>query len=123
MILKLNEQVRNRFPEINVILIQINRVKIQKMDEKLEKIKLEIVKKVRDENEIKSLKDQPTVKTYREFFWKIGIDPTKIRPASEALIRRILAGKTIPKINTLEMPTIWLPSRPKSHLLLLIQMD
>jgi DNA/RNA-binding domain of Phe-tRNA-synthetase-like protein len=31
----------------------------------------------------------------------LGIDPTKIRPASEALIRRILRGREIPRINTL----------------------
>ena len=28
-----------------------------------------------------------------------GIDPTKIRPAAEALVRRILAGTPIPRIN------------------------
>ena len=33
--------------------------------------------------------------------WRIGIDPTKNRPAAEALIRRILAGKNLPCINTL----------------------
>jgi len=32
-------------------------------------------------------------------FWKVGIDPTKIRPAAEALVRRILAGKPLPTIN------------------------
>jgi DNA/RNA-binding domain of Phe-tRNA-synthetase-like protein len=40
------------------------------------------------------------MRKYRDFFWKIDIDPTKIRPASEALIRRILQGKQIPQINT-----------------------
>ena len=101
MILKINKQLRNSFPNINIVLIQINGVKIKKTDEKLEKIKFEVMKNVRDEHEINSLKDNPTVKAYRKFFWKIGIDPTKIRPAAEALIRRILVGKTIPNINTL----------------------
>jgi len=32
-------------------------------------------------------------------FWKVGIDPTKIRPAAQALVRRILAGKPLPTIS------------------------
>jgi DNA/RNA-binding domain of Phe-tRNA-synthetase-like protein len=31
----------------------------------------------------------------------VGIDPTKNQPAAEALIRRILGGRTIPRVNTL----------------------
>ncbi|MFH0748736.1 MAG: phenylalanine--tRNA ligase beta subunit-related protein [Candidatus Bathyarchaeota archaeon] len=34
-------------------------------------------------------------------FWRIGVDPTKSRPAAEALIRRILRGGSLPTINTL----------------------
>ena len=101
MILNIDKQLRNNFPEINVNLIQINDVKIKKINEQLEKVKIEIIKNVRNKYEINSLKDQHTVKVYRNFFWKIGIDPTKIRPAAEALIRRVVAGKAIPKINTL----------------------
>jgi DNA/RNA-binding domain of Phe-tRNA-synthetase-like protein len=101
MILKIDKQLRNNFPDINVILIQINDVKIKNIDDQLEKNKVKIIKNIRRKYEINSLKDQPTIKTYREFFWKIGIDPTRIRPAAEALIRRIVAGKPIPKINTL----------------------
>ena len=40
------------------------------------------------------------IRGLRDFYWRIGIDPTKTRPASEALIRRILK-KDIPWINTL----------------------
>jgi len=43
----------------------------------------------------------PIFRTYRDFFWEIDIDPTKTRPASEALVRRVLQGKTLPTINTL----------------------
>ena len=47
-----------------------------------------------------SLKDIPVFRAYRDFFWGVNIDPTKVRPASEALIRRILLDKPIPKIST-----------------------
>ncbi|MGC8962010.1 MAG: B3/B4 domain-containing protein, partial [Candidatus Bathyarchaeia archaeon] len=47
------------------------------------------------------MKDEPIFRAYRDFFWKIGVDPTKVRPAAEALVRRALLGKPIPTINTL----------------------
>ena len=49
--------------------------------------------------EISELKNNPIAKAYRSFYWRIGIDPTKTRPAGEALVRRVLRRGTIPKIN------------------------
>jgi DNA/RNA-binding domain of Phe-tRNA-synthetase-like protein len=47
------------------------------------------------------LKDNQIFRAYRDFFWKVKVDPTKTRPASEALMRRILRGNPLPTINTL----------------------
>jgi len=46
-----------------------------------------------------SLKDHPTVRALRDFYWRMGVDPTKVRPSSEALARRFLTNNNIPKIN------------------------
>lgn len=48
---------------------------------------------------LNELKDDPIIAAFRSFYWRIGIDPTKQRPASEALLRRILQGNVIPSIN------------------------
>jgi DNA/RNA-binding domain of Phe-tRNA-synthetase-like protein len=55
---------------------------------------------VRSSVQLEALKDDPILRAYRDFFWKSGIDPTKTRPASEALIRRILRGNALPAINS-----------------------
>jgi len=55
---------------------------------------------VRASVQLEALKDDPILRAYRDFFWKAGIDPTKTRPASEALIRRILRGNQLPAINS-----------------------
>jgi len=47
---------------------------------------------------LKDLKNEPVIRAYRDFYWRIGIDPTKTRPASEALVRRVLRG-SFPRIN------------------------
>jgi DNA/RNA-binding domain of Phe-tRNA-synthetase-like protein len=67
----------------------------------LEELKTVIVEEVKSKYNLESLKDVPIFRAYRDFFWRAGIDPTKVRPAAEALIRRILANKPVPTINTL----------------------
>lgn len=45
------------------------------------------------------LLSDPRVKALRGFLWRMGIDPTKVRPSSEALARRVIRGKPLPSIN------------------------
>ena len=101
MSLKIDPELNSRFSDLTALTLQVKNVKIQKRDAELEKFKLEIIKQVRREYNLDEVKDQPIFRSYRDFFWRIGIDPTKIRPAAEALIRKILAGKNLPCINTL----------------------
>jgi len=37
----------------------------------------------------------------RELYRKFGIDPTRVRPSSEALLRRMKKGEPLPRINSL----------------------
>ena len=43
--------------------------------------------------------DIPGVAEARSLFHKLGVDPTKTRPSSEALLRRVLQGKGLPSVN------------------------
>jgi len=99
--LKIDSELKTCFPDLNVLTFHIKGVQIQKKGVELEKFKVEVMRQVRNDYSLDSVKDHPTFRAYRDFFWSIKIDPTKIRPAAEALIRRILAGKTLPCINTL----------------------
>lgn len=101
MVLKIDVQLKTRFPELKVLTCEIEGVKVEKRNVELEKFQNEITKQVREQYDLESLKNLSTFRAYRDFFWRVGIDPTKNRPAAEALIRRILGGKTIPSINTL----------------------
>ncbi|MFC0238781.1 B3/B4 domain-containing protein [Fictibacillus phosphorivorans] len=44
--------------------------------------------------------DYPGVTEYRKVFKSLAIDPSRYRPASEALLRRVLSGKDLPPINS-----------------------
>jgi len=83
------------FPGIYLSTREVN-VEVRQsrsLDEQVAKIKTSIG------YTLENLKDNQIVRAFRDFYWKIGIDPTKIRPASEALVRRILSGSSLPMIN------------------------
>lgn len=101
MSLKIDSELKIHFPELTALTVDIDGVNIRKKAPELENFKLEVMRHIRNEYTLDSVKDLPTFRAYRTFFWSIGIDPTKTRPAAEALTRRILAGKTLPCINTL----------------------
>ncbi len=48
-----------------------------------------------------TLAEHPTVAAVRRLFRQAGCDPTRYRPASEALLRRLLKGQEIPPIHPL----------------------
>ena len=101
MSFKIGTQVKTRFPELTVLTCNIKDVKVEKRSIELEKFKNEIMEQVKEKYDLESLKNLSTFRAYRDFFWRVGIDPTKIRPAAEALIRRVLGGRSIPHINSL----------------------
>ncbi len=59
----------------------------------------QLIEKLLSEYSIERLKEHPIIRAYRDFYWRLGIDPTKTRPSSEALLRRVLRTKTMPLIN------------------------
>ncbi|BDC19596.1 phenylalanine--tRNA ligase beta subunit-related protein [Acidianus sp. HS-5] len=65
-----------------------------KLDEEMRK-----VEEMYSQEDPEKLKLNPVVRAYRDFYWKIGIDPTKVRPAGEALRRRINRNGKLPRIN------------------------
>ncbi len=54
---------------------------------------------LRAEYSLDRLKDEANSRAYRDFYWRLGIDPTKQRPAAEALARRLLRGESLPRVN------------------------
>jgi DNA/RNA-binding domain of Phe-tRNA-synthetase-like protein len=82
-------------------IAEFSQVKVVSDLSSLKNIEKEIFQEIHSKYTIDNLKNDPKIRAYRDFFWKWKIaDPTKVRPASEALIRRILLNKKLWKINT-----------------------
>ncbi|MEM4310960.1 MAG: phenylalanine--tRNA ligase beta subunit-related protein [Nitrososphaerales archaeon] len=94
--IKIDRGVKEKYPELYLGI----RVIVAEVREKGYDYYKEIEKfKERIKFNLENIKDHPTIRALRDFYWKIGLDPTKIRPSSEALLRRFLRDNTIPRIN------------------------
>jgi len=93
-------EVSTKFPDLAICLGTMQGVKVEEKNERISRLKRIVSDEVRARFRIETLKDHPTVRAYRDFYWKLGIDPTKTRPAGEALLRRVLHGRDLPTIST-----------------------
>lgn len=71
------------------------KVKVEQSPEELRRE----VESIKEEIKGEDLTRNPVVRAYREFYWRIGLDPTKVRPSGEALRRRLINGRDFPFIN------------------------
>ena len=75
-------------------------VKVGRHATEIGRLKQSIIAKIRQNYKVELLKDDSTVRAYRDLYWSLGIDPTKTRPSGEALLRRVLHGNDIPSISS-----------------------
>jgi DNA/RNA-binding domain of Phe-tRNA-synthetase-like protein len=102
--LKIDSSLLQEFPGLRAYLVRIFEVNIASSSAKVQilgSLVSEVTTSILQKYDLEKLKDIPIFRTYRDFFWLVGIDPTKTRPAAEALTRRILSGKPFPRINIL----------------------
>jgi DNA/RNA-binding domain of Phe-tRNA-synthetase-like protein len=60
-----------------------------------------VVEQVRAKMQMETLSTHPTLAALRKLFKAAGCDPTRYRPSSEALLRRLLKGEDMPVISPL----------------------
>ena len=97
-ILQLNCQ--EEIPGFAVGLALIKDIQVTKTNSSIQGLKTQIITEAKSKFVLGQLKDDPIIRAYRDFYWRIiKIDPTKIRPAGEALLRRILQDHQLPIIS------------------------
>ncbi len=100
--LDFSDNFKSKYPELYVPYSIVQNVRVSIEDNpKFAALLSDITRKIQNKFTLDNLKEDVLVRKYRGFFWQLNIDPTKIRPASEALIRRVLAKKPFPKISNL----------------------
>ncbi len=95
-----DSQVSSKFPKLAISIGLINDVCIEENSQQLCLLKKTVYEEANGQFEIDRLKENLTVRAYRDFYWKLDIDPTKTRPSGEALLRRVLRAEELPNIST-----------------------
>lgn len=67
----------------------------------LEALRAHVAERARQRFAISTLAKNPTVAAVRRLFRQAGCDPTRYRPSSEALLRRLLKSDELPAIHPL----------------------
>jgi DNA/RNA-binding domain of Phe-tRNA-synthetase-like protein len=67
--------------------------------EPLAGLRTEVGRRARASHTLEGLAAHPTAAAVRKLFRQAGCDPTRHRPSSEALIRRLLKGEELPAIH------------------------
>jgi len=100
MLLEVDKALETKFPSLSALVMRLEGAEVRLEDPELEAFKEEVIERIRSRWALEQLREHPVFRAYRDFFWRVGVDPTKTRPASEALIRRVLRGRSLPRINT-----------------------
>ena len=66
MNLKIDGQLKTRFPDLTVLTCNVKDVEVEKQNVELEKFKDEIMKQVREKYDLASVKNLPTFRAYRD---------------------------------------------------------
>jgi DNA/RNA-binding domain of Phe-tRNA-synthetase-like protein len=101
MALRPGPDLAAEFPGLEALLFDVTGLRVKPTDDVGAAFIEERVTAYRRTYASETLKDEPRLRAYRGFFWRVGVDPTKIRPAAEALLRRVIQGKPLPRINAL----------------------
>jgi|YNPBryunderm2012_1023409.scaffolds.fasta_scaffold32872_1 DNA/RNA-binding domain of Phe-tRNA-synthetase-like protein len=64
-------------------------------------LRREVATRARASHTLERLPQHPTVAALRRLYRQAGCDPTRYRPSSEALLRRLLKGEELPEIHPL----------------------
>ena len=99
--MEIEKTLQDKYPGLRVLEF-VMQVVIRKHSTELEAFKKSKQEEIRKSvSLLDAIKDLPVIRAYRDFYWNVGIDPTKTRPAGEALLRKIIGGRDLPSINTL----------------------
>ena len=83
------------------VLLWADLALVEASAEALSRLRERVARQARTRRSLETLSSDPTVAGVRKLFRSAGTDPTRYRPSSEALLRRILKGEEIPAIDPL----------------------
>jgi DNA/RNA-binding domain of Phe-tRNA-synthetase-like protein len=85
---------------VSIRLIGLRGIQVRETSRELKAMVEDLAERTSERHKSQPLSEIPTVKAVRSIFHKTGVDPTRYRPSSEALLRRVVKGKGLYFINS-----------------------
>ena len=83
------------------MLVVLENLHLERSSDSFEIYEQDLFKEIRSKNNLEHLSRDPILQSYRSLHWAHGIDPTKMRVSSEAVLRRVLQGENLWRISNL----------------------
>jgi DNA/RNA-binding domain of Phe-tRNA-synthetase-like protein len=92
-------KIKIDLPGVKLGVVEADDVGVTLADADLAQLMGEVCDRKRKEFTIESLAESESVRTVRAMFREWGMDPSKYRPSSEALLRRVIQGKGLYRVS------------------------
>lgn len=100
MKLTIDQSILSILPDLRIGFIEYKGITISETPQML-KGRIDLFSdNLRFEYSLEKIKELPHIHYFQSCFKQLGIDPARYRPSSEALLRRILQGKSFPFIHS-----------------------
>lgn len=94
-------QIADKIKDLKLGLVDATQIMVLKGDELFEQELQRLVTELKQKFHDIAPSDDSVVSATRRMYRQVGWEPTKYRPSSEALIRRLIQGKGLYRINNL----------------------
>ena len=82
MVLRPGPDLAAEFPGLEALAFDVTGLRVKPTDDVGAALIEERMTGYRRTYALETLKDEPRLRAYRDFFWRVGVDPTKVRPAA-----------------------------------------
>jgi DNA/RNA-binding domain of Phe-tRNA-synthetase-like protein len=92
-------EIHIELPGVKLGLVEADGVNVVPVDAALAREMEDVCERLRKEHSVESLSEVEPIRAVRMMFRAWGMDPSKYRPSSEALLRRVAQGKGLYRIS------------------------
>jgi DNA/RNA-binding domain of Phe-tRNA-synthetase-like protein len=92
-------QIKIELPGVKLGVVEADDVRVVSVDAALAKLLDEVCDRERQHFTVETLAESEPVRAIRAMFREWGMDPSKYRPSSEALLRRVVQGKGLYRVS------------------------
>jgi DNA/RNA-binding domain of Phe-tRNA-synthetase-like protein len=92
-------EIKIELPGVKLGIVEADDVNIVLVDPDLAKLMDSVCARKRQEFTVESLAEADSIRAVRAMFREWAIDPSKYRPSSEALLRRVVQGKGLYRVS------------------------